>query len=159
MPPDRTLVLFSSHYWSCEPQMPAYYSRITLLLQSVHNTSCLINLLINQIDLMNCVVVLVWNAVFWTVYPSTQSCYFPAKDFTTCMLINLSFLNSQFSRLWGCYPLGYTYSFNDSIRVANSFWHQSTQQLSLLPVKKMRSTPSHNTITSARCYTILCYAA
>lgn len=41
------------------------------------------------------------------------------------LLFNLSFLKSQFSRLWGCYTLGYKYSFNDAIDTANVFWHTS----------------------------------
>ncbi len=71
-------------------------------------------------------VVLVWNAVFWTVYPSTQSCYFPAKDFTLHYYTNLPFLKSYGWLIHKSPPRHRLNSIiNDAIKLAKSFWHQS----------------------------------
>ena len=108
---------------------------------------------------MNCVVVLEWNAPFWGGYPSTQSCYWPAKAFTLLTVQTYHFWNLWIGNpqhLPRCRPTSFHHW-----RYKDGWSRLASKQfcLSRLPVKSGWSVPTQSSIRSARAYTKNCLLA
>ena len=105
-------------------------------------------------DRWTCVVMLVWNAAFWAVYPSTQVCYLSAKTFTLLTVRTYHFWSPERWLIAGARQgIGPLAFINNAIRMANPFWHYSDCVCHPYGSKSGWSVPTPPPIHSARVYT------